>query len=73
MLDLEVAGSLPNLRVSGAESTVRKLLQGSYQILHLDSRGEMEGTFEHVRKHLQFSPKRETLIFGVNDLAALGA
>jgi ribose transport system substrate-binding protein len=73
MLDLEVAGSLPHLRVSGAESAVRKLLPGSYHILHLDSRGELERSFELVRKHLQFSPKRKTLIFGVNDLAALGA
>jgi ribose transport system substrate-binding protein len=73
MLDLEIAGSLPHLRISGAESTVRKSLPGSYQILHLDSRGEMERSFELVRQHLQFSPKRKTLICGVNDLAALGA
>jgi ribose transport system substrate-binding protein len=73
ILDLEIAGSLPHLRVSGAESAVRKSLQGSYQILHLDSRGEMDRSFELVRHHLQFSPKRKTLICGVNDLAVLGA
>ena len=73
MLDLEVAGSLPHLRISGAESTVRKSLTGSYQILHLDSRGEMERSFELVRRHMHFSPKRKTLICGVNDLAVLGA
>jgi len=73
MLDLEIAGSLPNLRISGAEAAVRKLLPGSYQILHLDSRGELERSFELVRKHMQFSPKRKTLIFGVNDPATLGA
>jgi ribose transport system substrate-binding protein len=73
MLDLEIAGSLPHLRVSGAESAVRKSLPGSYQILHLDSRGEMERSFELVRRHMQFSPKRRTLICGVNDLAVLGA
>lgn len=73
MLDLEIAGSLPHLRVSGAESAVRKSLTGSYQILHLDSRGEMERSFELVRRHMQFSPKRRTLICGVNDLAVLGA
>lgn len=73
MLDLEIAGSLPHLRISGAESTVRKSLTGSYQILHLDSRGEMERSFELVRRHMQFSPKRKTLICGVNDLAVLGA
>ena len=73
MLDLEVAGSLPNLRVSAAETTIRKSLQGSYQVLHLDSRGELERSFELVRRHLHFSPKRRTLICGVNDLAVLGA
>ena len=73
MLDLEIAGSLPHLRISGAESAVRKSLTGSYQILHLDSRGEMERSFELVRRHMQFSPKRKTLICGVNDLAVLGA
>lgn len=73
LLDLEIAGSLPHLRISGAEGVVRKSLTGSYQILHLDSRGEMERSFELVRRHMQFSPKRKTLIFGVNDLAVLGA
>ncbi len=73
MLDLEIAGSLPHLRVSGAESAIRKSLSGSYQVLHLDSRGEMERSFELVRQHLHFSPKRKTIIFGVNDLAVLGA
>lgn len=73
MLDLEIAGSLPHLRISGAESAVRKSLTGSYQILHLDSRGEMDRSFELVRRHMQFSPKRKTLICGVNDLAVLGA
>jgi ribose transport system substrate-binding protein len=73
LLDLEIAGSLPHLRVSGAEASVRKSLPGSYQILHLDSRGEMERSFELVRHHIQFSPKRKTLICGVNDPAVLGA
>ena len=73
ILDLEIAGSLPHLRVSGAESVVRKSLPGSYQILHLDSRGEMDRSFELVRHHMHFSPKRKTLICGVNDLAVLGA
>lgn len=73
ILDLEIAGPLPHLRISSAESAVRKSLAGTYQILHLDSRGEMERSFELVRHHLQFSPKRKTLICGVNDLAVLGA
>lgn len=73
LLDLEIAGSLPHLRISSAESTVRRSLPGTYMVLHLDSRGEMERSFELVRHHLQFSPKRKTLICGANDLAVLGA
>jgi ribose transport system substrate-binding protein len=73
MLDLEIAGSLPHLRISGAETAVRKSLAGSYQIVRLDSRGELERSFELVRRHMHLCPKRRTLIFGVNDLAVLGA
>ncbi len=73
MLDLEIAGSLPHLRISGAETAVRKSLSGSYQVVRLDSRGEMERSFELVRRHMHLCPRRRTLIFGVNDLAVLGA
>lgn len=73
MLDLEMAGSLPHLRIAGAEAAVRKSLSANYQLVRLDSRGEMERSFELVRRHMHLSPKRRTLIFGVNDLAVLGA
>jgi ribose transport system substrate-binding protein len=73
MLDLEIAGSLPHLRVSGAETSIRKSLPGNYHVVRLDSRGEMERSFELVRRHMHHSPRRKTLIFGVNDLAVLGA
>jgi ribose transport system substrate-binding protein len=33
----------------------------------------MDRSFELVRRYLHFSPKRRTLICGVNDLAVLGA
>ncbi|MFP5266018.1 MAG: sugar ABC transporter substrate-binding protein, partial [Acidobacteriota bacterium] len=73
MLDLEMAGSLPHLRISGAEAAVRKSLSRSYQVVRLDSRGEMERSFELVRRHMRLCPPRRTLIFGVNDLTVLGA
>lgn len=73
MLDLDMAGSLPHLRISGAESMIRKSLPGNYQVVRLDSRGEMERSFELVRRHIHHCLPRRTLIFGVNDLAALGA
>lgn len=73
MLDLEIAGSLPHLRISGAEAAVRKSLTGSYPVVRLDSRGELERSFELVRRHMHLCPRRRTLIFGVNDLAVIGA
>ena len=73
LLDLEIAGSLPHLRISGAESVVRGSLPGAYRIHHVDSRGEMDRAFALVRRHLALSRAQRTLIFGVNDLAVLGA
>jgi ribose transport system substrate-binding protein len=40
---------------------------------HLESGGEFVRAFEITRRHLQFSPKRRTLLTGVNDYAVLGA
>ena len=73
LLDLEIAGSLPHLRISGAESIVRASLPGNYRVHHVDSRGEMDRAFALVRRHLAFSQPQRTLLFGVNDLAVLGA
>src|ERR1035438_7098656 len=53
MLDREVAGSVPNLRISSAQSALRKKLAGNWPITHLESRGEFIRAFELTRKHLQ--------------------
>lgn len=73
LLDLGIAGSLPNLRLKGAESVLLKGLVGRQQIFHLESRGQFVRAFEVTRRHLQFAPKRRTLLTGVNDFAVLGA
>jgi ribose transport system substrate-binding protein len=73
LLDREVAGSVPNLRISSAQSVLRKKLAGNWPITHLESRGEFIRAFELTRKHLQTVPKRRTLLTGTNDLAVLGA
>jgi ribose transport system substrate-binding protein len=73
LLDLEIAGSVPHLRLSSAQSVLRKGLTGKYVTTHLESRGEFVRAFEMTRRHLQFSPKRRTLLTGVNDFAVLGA
>lgn len=72
-LDLGIAGSLPNMRLKGAESILLKGLVGRQQIFHLESRGQFVRAFELTRRHLQFAPKRRTLLTGVNDFAVLGA
>jgi ribose transport system substrate-binding protein len=72
-LDLEIAGSLPHLRLSSAQSILRNGLDGDCVLTHLDSRGEFVRSFELTRRHLQLVPKRRTLITGINDYAVLGA
>jgi ribose transport system substrate-binding protein len=73
LLDLVIAGSIPHLRLAGAESVLRKGLIGNYTTCHLESRGEFIGSFELIRKHLRTSTRRKTLVTGVNDFAVLGA
>jgi ribose transport system substrate-binding protein len=73
LLDLGFAGAIPQLRLSGSQSILRKGLAGSCVATHLESRGEFLRTFEITRKHLQAVPARRTLICGVNDFAVLGA
>ena len=73
LLDLGIAGALPALRMAGAESVLSKGLEGHPASFHIDSRGQFVKAFELTRKHLQFSPRRRTLLSGVNDPAVLGA
>lgn len=72
-LDLEIAGSLPHLRLLSAQSLLRGGLNSNCVFTHLDSRGEFVRSFELTRRHLQFAPKRRTLVTGINDYAVLGA
>jgi ribose transport system substrate-binding protein len=73
LLDLEIAGSLPHMRLSSAQSVLRKGLVGNWVTTHLESRGEFMRAFELTRKYLQSAPKRRTLLTGINDFAVLGA
>lgn len=72
-LDLDIAGSLPHLRLSSAQSVLRNGLDGDCVINHLDSRGEFVRAFELTRRHLQKVPRRYTLLMGINDYAVLGS
>lgn len=73
LLDLDIAGPLPNLRLSSAQNVLRSSLKNDFPITHLDSRGEFVRAFELTRRHLQFAPRRHTLVLGINDYAVLGA
>jgi ribose transport system substrate-binding protein len=72
-LELDIAGSLPRLRVLGAEAALAEVLPVKDRVRHLDTRGEFLRAFETVRKHLRRTPARRTLITGINDEAVLGA
>lgn len=72
-LDLEIAGSLPHLRLSSAQNVLCKGLHCDCVLTHLDSRGEFIRSFELTRRHLQVSPQRRTLVTGITDYAVLGA
>lgn len=72
-LDLEIAGSLPHLRLSSAQRILSRGLGSRCVLIHLDSRGEFVRSFELTRRHLQTVPRRRTLVTGINDYAVLGA
>ena len=73
VLELDIAGSLPHLRLSSAERVLQKGRASDCVVTHLDSRGEFVRSFDLTRRHLQRVPKRRTLLTGINDYAVLGA
>ena len=73
LLDQEILGTVPHLRLSSAQSVVRKAVAGRWPTTYLETRGEYIRAFELTRKHLRSVPKRRTLLTGIHDLAVLGA
>ena len=73
LLDLEITGSLPHLRLSAAQEILRNRLKSDCAVTHLESRGEFVRSFELTRRHLQMGSARRTLILGIDDYAVLGA
>ena len=71
--EVGIAGSLPHLRLVGAAAAIREEAPFSGRIHSLDTRGEVLRSFHVVRKYLHCTPKRRTLVVGVNDSAVLGA
>lgn len=73
LLELGIAGTLPHLRLSGAEAVLRASLVPGGRFRYIETRGEFGKAQEAVRKHLRDNKRHRTLIVGVNDPAVLGA
>jgi ribose transport system substrate-binding protein len=75
LLELPIAGSLPQLRITGALAGLSQTLPDldTRKAVHLDSKGTFEHTLDLVRTHLRRHPLKRTLVTTVNDPTALGA
>ncbi len=75
LLELPIAGSLLELRITGFADGLRAELPSivNVPVVHLNGRGDFEQVLEVVRQYLRRSPARRTLIGTVNDICALAA
>ncbi len=75
LLELPIAGSLPQLRITGALAGLSQTLPAldTRKAVHLDSKGTFEHTLDLVRTHLRRHGAKRTLVTTVNDPTALGA
>lgn len=75
LLELPIAGPLPQLRITGTLAGLGKSLPGieSRNVVHLDGKGEFGRSLDVVRRHLRHTAPKRTLIAAVNDPSALGA
>jgi ribose transport system substrate-binding protein len=75
VLELPIAGSLPQLRINGLLGGLRQELKDfdSIRVVHLDGKGGFERNFDLVRTQLRRRRPRKTLVGAINDTAALGA
>ena len=74
LLELPIAGALPQLRITGVMEALRKEIPSisNTPITHLDGKGDFEQNLNVIRKFLRRGRARRTLIAGVNDMCALG-
>jgi len=75
LLELPIAGSLIELRITGLVDGLRAELPSiaNVPIAHLNGRGDFEQVLEIIRQYLRRAPARRTLIGTVNDVCALAA
>ena len=75
LLELPIAGSLLELRITGLVDGLRAELPSiaNVPVIHLNGRGDFEQVLEVIRQYLRRAPARRTLIGTVNDICAMAA
>ena len=75
LLELPIAGPLPQLRVTGILDALRKELPSIAQsnVVHLDGKGDFDQILDVVRRFLRRSTLKRTLVGAVNDMCGLAA
>lgn len=75
LLELPIAGSLVELRITGFADGLRAELPevGNLPAVHLNGRGDFEQVLETMRQFLRRARAKKTLIGTVNDVCALAA
>ena len=75
LLELPIAGSLVELRITGFADGLRAELPevGNLPAVHLNGRGDFEQVLETMRQYLRRARAKRTLIGTVNDVCALAA
>jgi ribose transport system substrate-binding protein len=75
LLELPIAGALPQLRLTGTVEALRKEIPGlgNTPIIHLDGKGDFEQNLTVIRRFLRRGRSKRTLIAGVNDMCVLAA
>lgn len=75
LLELPIAGSLPQLRITGTIAGLNQILPGvqTRNAVHLDGKGEFDQSLDVVRRYLRRTKPQKTLVAAVNDPSALGA
>lgn len=74
MLELPRAGNIPRARLTGMLVGIREILPKleTCPVAYLDGDGRFEPSWKVVRRHLQTTRAKRTLIGGINDSSALG-
>jgi ribose transport system substrate-binding protein len=75
LLELPIAGPLPQLRVTGMVDGLRNELasMANTPVIHLDGKGDFEQVLDVMRRFIRRSQPKRTLIGAVNNTCALAA